>query len=64
MCLVYTALSYLHEGLTEHQVKESLLYLQHELGPEAQSKIYRGFVEADSNDVDPDVLCRFDNLSK
>jgi Protein of unknown function (DUF3638)/Protein of unknown function (DUF3645) len=64
MCLVYTALSYLHEGLTMHQVRESLLYLQNELGPVAQEEIYRGFIDAIRNDVDPNELGRFDNPSK
>jgi hypothetical protein len=63
MKLVYTALSYYHEGLTESQVKAALESLQ-TMGPVAQEDIYREWISSARKDIAPEELSKFDHIFK
>jgi hypothetical protein len=62
MELVYTALSYYHEGLTESQLKAALECLQ-AMGPVAQEDIFR-WISSARKDTAPEELSKFDHILK
>jgi hypothetical protein len=61
--IVYSCLSYLHEGLSKDQLKEALVHLQ-STGPESQRVIYEGWICSVKNDVDEQELEEVDNILK
>lgn len=63
MEIVYTALSYCHQGLKLKQLRDALSHLQ-TMGPVAQKVIYQQWVDSIRNDVDADELQSFDDIAK
>lgn len=61
MELVYSALSYFHDGLTEPQLKAALKHLQ-TLGPMTQETIYGEWVKSVQKDIDPIEQSKFDHI--
>jgi hypothetical protein len=63
MAILYTCLSYLNEGLTEDQLKESLICLQR-LGPMVQQSIYNEWLSSVEEDVPQDAFAKFNSVLK
>jgi hypothetical protein len=63
MELVYTALSYFHEGLSKLQLKAALELLQ-TMGPVAQKTIYSEWIISVRSNVPNEELIKFDDILK
>jgi hypothetical protein len=63
MAIMYSCLSYYHEGLTKTQFKDALVCLM-SLGPSARDAIFDEWLASIRNDAEPNELGQFDHILK